>query len=94
MSLVIIISGLTCTCTDPLLCCPMEPRSPPFRLTPGIRYRRDQAPDFGLYLDPQWDPPWSHDHLDLPDSGVPSDSVPVVAALRSLLERLPWWRPS
>jgi hypothetical protein len=50
-------------------------------------YARDEAPDFGLYLDPQWDPPWSHDHLDWPDFGVPNDSVPVVAALRSLLER-------
>jgi hypothetical protein len=50
-------------------------------------YARDEATDFGLYLDPQWDPPWSHDHLDWPDFGVPSDSVPVVAALRSLLER-------
>ena len=40
-------------------------------------YARAQAPDFGLYLDPQWDPPWSHDHLDWSDFGVPSDSVPV-----------------
>jgi hypothetical protein len=32
---------------------------------------RDRAPDFGLYLDPQWDPPWPHHHLDRPDFGVP-----------------------
>lgn len=50
-------------------------------------YARDQAPDFGLYFDPLWDPPWSHDHIDWPDFGVPSDSAPVVAALSSLLER-------
>ena len=50
-------------------------------------YARDQAPEFGLYLDPQWDPPWPHDHLDWSDFGVPNDSVPVVAALRLLLER-------
>ena len=50
-------------------------------------YARDHAPDFGLYLDAQWDPPWSHDHLDWPDFGVPSDAAPVVVALRSLLER-------
>jgi hypothetical protein len=50
-------------------------------------YARDQTPDFGLYLDPQWEPPWPHDHLYWPDFGVPSDSPPVVTALRSLLER-------
>ncbi|MGH9096399.1 MAG: protein-tyrosine phosphatase family protein [Acidimicrobiales bacterium] len=50
-------------------------------------YARDQAPDFGLYLDPQWDPPWPHDHIDWPDFGVPYDSARVVAALTSLLER-------
>jgi hypothetical protein len=50
-------------------------------------YAREQAPDFGLYLDPQWDPPWSCDHLDWPDFGVPSDAAPVGGALRSLLER-------
>ena len=50
-------------------------------------YARDRAPDFGLYLGPQWDPPWPHHHLDWPDFGVPSDSAPVVAALRSLRQR-------
>ena len=50
-------------------------------------YARDQAPDFGLYLDSQWDPPWPHYHLDWPDFGVPSDTALVVAALRALLER-------
>jgi hypothetical protein len=50
-------------------------------------YGRDQAPHFGLYLDPHWNPPWPHDHLEWPDFGVPSDSAPVVTVLRSLLER-------
>lgn len=50
-------------------------------------YAREQLPDFGLYLDPRWDPPWIHDHIDWPDFGVPSDTVSLVAALRSLLER-------
>ena len=50
-------------------------------------YARDLAPDFGLYLDAQWDPPWPHDHIDWPDFGVPSDSAQVVAALRSLHQR-------
>jgi hypothetical protein len=50
-------------------------------------YARERAPDFGLYLDPRWDPPWPHDHLDWPDFGVPGDRAPVVSALSSLRER-------
>jgi hypothetical protein len=50
-------------------------------------YSRDRPPDHGLYLDPRWRPPWAHDHLDWPDFGVPDDPAPVVAALRSLLDR-------
>lgn len=50
-------------------------------------YARDSAPNFGLYFDPQWDPPWSHHHLAWPDFGVPSDSAEALVALRSLLER-------
>jgi hypothetical protein len=50
-------------------------------------YARVQPPDYGLYLDPQWEPPWSHDHLDWPDFGVPEDPLPVAVALRSLLKR-------
>ena len=36
-------------------------------------YARDRDPDFGLYLDAQWDPPWPHDHIDWPDFGIPSE---------------------
>jgi hypothetical protein len=50
-------------------------------------YGRDTPPDYGLYLDRQWQPPWAHEHLDWPDFGVPDDPVRVVAALRSLLAR-------
>lgn len=50
-------------------------------------YARDREPDYGLYLDPRWQPPWAHDHLDWPDFGVPDDSRPVVAALRSVRDR-------
>jgi hypothetical protein len=39
-------------------------------------YTRDQQPDYGLYLDRRWQPPWTHDHLDWPDFGVPDDSAP------------------
>jgi hypothetical protein len=50
-------------------------------------YVREQPPDFGLYFDQRWQPPWTHDHLDWPDFGVPDDAAHVAAALRSLLER-------
>lgn len=50
-------------------------------------YARDREPDYGLYLDRRWQPPWPHDHLDWPDFGVPDDPTPVLAALRSVLER-------
>jgi hypothetical protein len=50
-------------------------------------YERDDPPDYGLYLDPRWQPPWTHDQLDWPDFGIPADSAGVVSALRSVLER-------
>ena len=50
-------------------------------------YARDRPPDYGLYLDPRWEPPWSHDHLEWPDFGVPEDPRSVAAALGKLLER-------
>ncbi len=50
-------------------------------------YARDVPPDFGLYLDERWKPPWPHDHLDWPDFGVPDDQAMVVEVLESLLDR-------
>jgi protein-tyrosine phosphatase len=50
-------------------------------------YSRDRQPDYGLYLDHRWRPPWAHDHLDWTDFGVPADPAMVVTALRSLLDR-------
>jgi hypothetical protein len=50
-------------------------------------YAREAAPDFGLYLDHRWAPPWPHQQLDWPDFGVPDDPAPVLAALRGLLAR-------
>jgi hypothetical protein len=54
---------------------------------PTCPYTRDQLPDYGLYLDRRWQPPWPHEHLDWPDFGVPDDSAQVVAALRCVLDR-------
>jgi hypothetical protein len=50
-------------------------------------YTRDLAPDFGLYLDHRWAPPWPHEQVSWPDFGVPDEPAPVVAALRGLLAR-------
>lgn len=50
-------------------------------------YSRDEPPDFGLYLDHRWSPPWPHVHVDWPDFGVPADPDVLVAALVDLLER-------
>lgn len=50
-------------------------------------YSRDVLPDYGLYLDRRWRPPWPHDHLDWPDFGVPDDAGALTAALRSVLDR-------
>ncbi len=35
------------------------------------RAPREPPPDFGLYLDPMWQPTWPAAHLDWPDFGVP-----------------------
>jgi hypothetical protein len=50
-------------------------------------YGREQPPDFGLYLDPRWGPPWEHDHLDWPDFGLPADPPSFVPVLADLLRR-------
>ena len=50
-------------------------------------YRREAAPDFGLYLDPRWAPPWEHDHVDWPDFGLPADPAALMVALRGVIDR-------
>lgn len=49
-------------------------------------YVRHRLPDYGLYLDRRWQPPWPHGLYDWPDFGVP-DPTPTVAALQSVLDR-------
>jgi hypothetical protein len=49
-------------------------------------YGREERPDYGLYLDPRWQPPWPYDHADWPDFGVPEETA-ITGALRSLLAR-------
>ena len=38
-------------------------------------YGRDRVPDFGLYLDEKWSPPWEHTKVPWQDFGVPSDHL-------------------
>ncbi len=49
-------------------------------------YKRHHAPDFGLYLDQRWAPPWDHAHLTWVDFGVP-DATELRVALEDLLAR-------
>jgi len=48
---------------------------------PTDGYERNEPPDFGLYLDPLWKPPWSHAHVPWEDFGLPGD----IDALREAL---------
>jgi hypothetical protein len=50
-------------------------------------YERQDPPDFGLYLDPRWQPPWEYQCLVWPDFGVPADPGLVRRALDALLNR-------
>jgi hypothetical protein len=52
----------------------------------GDPYGRDERPDYGLYLDERWQPPWPHDHVDWPDLGVPVDAGSLMRALRLVHE--------
>jgi hypothetical protein len=47
----------------------------------------DAAPDFGLYLDPMWQPTWPAAHLDWPDFGVPRDTQLADALIEDVFAR-------
>ena len=50
-------------------------------------YERDEVPEFGLYLDTRWAPPWPHEHLDWPDFSIPANRADALTALAGLRER-------
>jgi hypothetical protein len=50
-------------------------------------YSRARFPDYGLYFDPKWQPPWPHDLSDWPDFGVPSNVTSLLSSLKLLLRR-------
>ena len=54
---------------------------------PQAPYAREREPDYGLYLDRRWAPPWPHEHVDWPDFGVPDDAAGVMDTLSSVLAR-------
>ena len=54
---------------------------------PVAPYSRARDPDYGLYLDSRWQPPWDHGYIDWPDFGVPTNTQAVVKALKTVLER-------
>ncbi len=54
---------------------------------PVAPYARDRDPDYGLYLDSRWQPPWDHGHIEWPDFGLPADAGAVAGALAAVLER-------
>jgi len=54
---------------------------------PVAPYARTREPDYGLYLDSRWQPPWAHDHVDWPDFGLPADAEAFLGALKAVLER-------
>ncbi len=92
-------AGEPATCTDPshehgqyevhrhcdVVVLPDETMITAVSFDPIDPYVRDSDPDYGLYLDPSWQPPWAHDHLDWPDFGIPGDPASVVASLESVL---------
>jgi Protein-tyrosine phosphatase len=50
-------------------------------------YGGHPQPDYGLYLDPHWQPPWEHDLLAWPDFGVPATRAPLRNLLGGVLDR-------
>lgn len=50
-------------------------------------YGRDTDPQFGIYLDERWRPPWQHELIEWPDFGLPANVDAFAQALRRLHER-------
>ena len=43
--------------------------------------------DFGLYMDPRWNPSWPAEIIDWPDFGVPADDERAAAQIRGAFSR-------
>jgi hypothetical protein len=55
----------------------------------SLAERDEHAPgrDFGLYLDPRWEPAWPAEIGDWPDFGVPADAARAAAQIRDAFTR-------
>ena len=55
----------------------------------GLRDRRAEASDrdFGLYMDPRWEPTWSAELIEWEDFGLPADPERASAQIRAAFER-------
>ena len=50
--------------------------------------REDEAErDFGLYMDPRWEPSWPAELIEWEDFGVPADRERAAAQIRAAFER-------
>jgi hypothetical protein len=47
----------------------------------------DPPPEFGLYLDPAWDPSWQSDRLEWPDFDLPRDRDDAARKIRGAFVR-------
>ena len=51
------------------------------------RDERGDGRDFGLYLDPRWNPTWPAEVVDWPDFGLPTDGARAAAQIRDAFSR-------
>ena len=51
------------------------------------RNEHSSGRDFGLYLDPRWNPTWPSEIVDWPDFGLPSDGVRAAAQIQAAFSR-------
>ena len=50
-------------------------------------YERDNPPDYGLYFDAAWSPPWPHELIEWPDFGLPANTGAFTGSLQQGMRR-------
>ena len=55
----------------------------------SLRDRKESNPqrDFGLYMDPRWEPTWPAELIEWEDFGLPADGERAAAQIRAAFER-------
>jgi Swiss Army Knife protein, DSP-PTPase phosphatase domain len=51
------------------------------------RDEQSSGRDFGLYMDPRWEPTWPAEVIDWPDYGLPPDSARAATQIRAAFSR-------